>query len=843
MASTTTTVIFSPPLTISAAVDSPIPSPRVQIQSEPNVPKIKSCKSLQEIKQLHGQLAKQGPISNPTILTKLISKYSEMGSSESLEYATKAFKIFKNNIDDFTSSSIVYVYNSLIRGNSLSGGDFREAILTYVDMLVNGVEPDNYTFPFVLSACAKSSKLFEGLQLHASIMKTGYQNDVFVSNSLVYWYGECGETDSARKMFDEMPERNVVSWTSLICAYAARDSHRDAVSLFFKMEDEGIEPNEVTVTRVISSCAKLGDKDMGERVLDVIKRSRLKFNGVMLNALVDMYMKCGAENKAMQIFNECVDRNLVLYNTVMSNFVKMGKASEAVNVFREMLEFGMKPDRVTMLSVITSSDFRLGVQCHAYVLRNGLENWDNIGNSLIDMYTKSGKQEWACRVFNQMPDKSIVSWNSLIAGVARKGDVESAKKMFDEMPERNIVSWNTMIGSLVQQSLFSDAIELFHCMQSEGTKANEVTMVNVASACGYLGALDLAKWTYNYIEKNEIKCNVRLSTSIVDMFARCGDTQSAMKVFNKMEKKDVSAWTAAIGAMAMEGNGKQAVKLFNDMLSQEIVPDEVVFSAVLTACSHTGLVDQGMQIFNSMKEEYGIEGNIVHYGCIVDLLGRAGFLGRALAFIKNMPIEPNGEIWSAFLGACRIHKNEKMAFLAAEMIPNNEKTGLQILLSNIYASAGKWDDVAKVRMHMKEKGMKKIPGSSSIEINGVVHEFTCGDESYSENELTVSMLEEINCRLRDEGYVPDLTNVLLDIDEREKEFLLGRHSEKLAIAFGLVSTGKGIAVRVVKNLRMCSDCHLFAKMVSRVYDRDIVVRDNNRFHFFQKGLCSCCDYW
>ncbi|GFP84069.1 pentatricopeptide repeat-containing protein at3g22690 [Phtheirospermum japonicum] len=769
-----------------------------------------------------------------------------MGSSESLEYATKAFKIFKNNRDDFTSSSIIYVYNSLIRGNSLSGGAFREAILIYVDMLVSGVEPDNYTFPFVLSACAKSSKLSEGLQFHASVVKMGYQNDVFVSNSLVYYYGECGETDSARKVFDKMPETNVVSWTSLICAYAARDWHRDAVSLFFEMVDEGIEPNEVTVTRVISSCAKLGDKDLGERVLDVVRGSRLKFNGVMVNALVDMYMKCGAENKAMQLFDERVDRNLVLYNTVMSNFVKLGKASETVNVFREMLEFGMKPDRVTMLSVITSSDFRLGVQCHAYVLRNGLENWDNIGNSLIDMYTKSGKQEWACRVFDRMPDKTIVSWNSLLAGFARNGDVEFAEKLFDEMPERDIVSWNTMIGALVQQSLFRDAIGLFHCMQNEGIKADEVTMVSVASACGYLGALDLAKWTYNYIEKNKIKCNVRLSTSIVDMFARCGDPRSAMKVFNKMEEKDVSAWTAAIGATAMEGNGKRAVGFFYDMLGQEIIPDALVFSAVLTACSRTGLVEQGLQIFSSMKEEYGIDPHIVHYGCIVDLLGRAGFLDKALDFIKNMPVDPNGEIWSAFLGACRIHKNEKMAGLAAEMITNkpaSKKTGLQILLSNIYASAGKWDDVAKVRMHMKEKGMKKIPGSSSIEVNGVVHEFTCGDESHPENELTVSMLDEINCRLRNEGYVPDLTNVLLDIDEREKEFLLGRHSEKLAIAFGLVSSGKGIVVRVVKNLRMCSDCHSFAKMVSRVYDRDIVVRDNNRFHFFQKGLCSCCDYW
>ncbi|KAK6130227.1 hypothetical protein DH2020_036037 [Rehmannia glutinosa] len=603
-----TIVVFSPPLTTPSATYPPILNTRIQIQSEPIVHKLnpktgslKSCKSLQEIKQLHGQLTKQGLIVTPAILTKLIAKYSEMGSSESLEYAQKAFKIFKHNRED-CSGSITYLYNSLIRGNSLAG-DFREAILLYVDMLNDGVEPDNYTFPFVLSACAKSLNLFEGMQLHGSIVKMGYHGDVFVSNSLVYYYGECGETDSARKVFDEMRERNVVSWTSLICGYARRDRHQEA----------------------------FGDKDLAERVLDYVGGSGLKFNAVMVNALVDMYMKCGAADKAMQLFHECRDRNLILYNTVMSNYVKLGKAKEALDVFCEMLEFGPKPDRVTILSVITSSaelgDFRFGMQCHAYVLRNGLENWDNIGNSLIDMYTKSGKQEWACRVFDQMSNKTIVSWNSLLAGFARNGDVESAQGVFDEMPERNIVSWNTMIGALVQQSFFRDAIEVFHCMQNEGIIADEVTMVSVALACGYLGALDLAKWTYNYIEKHGIQCNTRLSTSLVDMFGRCGDTQSAMKVFDKMKERDVSAWTAAIGAMAMGGNGKRAVELFYEMLRQEIVPDAVVFSAVLTACSHTGLVEQGMHIFDSM-EKHGITPHIVHYGCIVDLLGRA-FIERS----------------------------------------------------------------------------------------------------------------------------------------------------------------------------------------------------------------------
>lgn len=378
-----------------------------------------------------------------------------------------------------------------------------------------------------------------------------------------------------------------------------------------------------------------------------------------------------------------------------------------------------------------------------------------------------------------------------------------------------------------------------------GIEADKVTMVSVASACGYLGCLDLAKWTYSYINNNEIHCDLQLSTALVDMFARCGDLQSAMLVFNRMKERDVSAWTAATGAMAMVGNGEQAVGLFYEMIRQGVKPDEVAFIGVLTACSHGGLVDQGMFIFKSMMENHKISPQIVHYGCLVDLLGRAGLLGEALDLIKRMPMEPNDKIWGSFLAACRTHKNDKMAAYAAEMITESarEKAGINVLLSNIYASAGKWANVAEVRLNMKAMGVQKVPGSSSTEVNGMIHEFTSGDQSHIDIGLITPMLDEMNCRLRDAGHVPDLANVLLDVDEQEKEILLSQHSEKLAIAFGLISTEHGTPIRVVKNLRSCSDCHSYAKLVSKIYDREIVIRDNNRFHFFQQGMCSCSDYW
>ncbi|BFG13924.1 hypothetical protein CerSpe_001980 [Prunus speciosa] len=806
---------------------------------------LRNCKTMNEVKQLHCPITKKGLRNRPSTVTKLITTCAEMGTFESLDYARKAFNLF---LEEEETKGILFMYNSLIRGYS-SAGLCDEAVLLYVQMVVNGILPDKFTFPFVLSGCSKVVAFSEGVQLHGALVKMGLEEDAFIENSLIHFYAECGELDYSRKVFDGMAERNIVSWTSLICGYARRQLPKEAVSLFFEMVAAGIKPNSVTMVCVISACAKLKDLELSERVCAYIGESGVNVNTLTVNALVDMYMKCGATDAAKRLFDECGDKNLVLYNTILSNYVRQGLAREALAVLDEMLRQGPRPDKVTLLSAISAcaqlGDSLSGKCCHGYVIRNRLEGWDAICNAMIDMYMKCGKQEMACGIFDNMSNRTVVSWNSLIAGFIRSGDVNSAWQMFNEMPKSDLVSWNTMIGALVQESMFVEAIELFRVMQADGIKGDRVTMVEVASACGYLGALDLAKWTHAYIEKNKIDCDMRLGTALVDMFARCGDPQSAMKVFSSMARRDVSAWTAAIGAMAMEGNGERALELFDEMIRQGVKPDEVVFVAVLTACSHVGFVKQGWNIFGSMKSVHGISPHIIHYGCMVDLLGRAGLLGEAFDLVKTMPMEPNDVIWGTLLAACRTYKNVEIASYAAEWLSKlpTQRTGIHVLLSNIYASAEKWADVAKVRLHLKEKGIHKVPGSSSIEVNGIIHEFISGGDTNTEKSQLTLMLQEINCRLREAGHVPDLDNVLLDVDEKEKEYLLSRHSEKLAIAFGLIGTGQGVPIRVVKNLRMCSDCHSFAKLVSRLYNREIIVRDNNRFHFFNQGLCSCSDYW
>lgn len=821
--------------------------PTATKNSTPAIGSLKNCKTLNEISQVHCYITKAGLSGSSSAVTNLLSACAELATPGSLEYARKVFEQYVE--EEGVDSGSLFAYNSLIRGYSRVGLS-QNAISVHVQMVENGLGPDKYTFPFVLSACTKMNGFREGLQVHGAAMKLGLDGDMYVQNSLVHFYFECGDVAGGQKVFDRMPERNVVSWTSLICGYARRENPREAVSLFFDMVDSGIMPNSVTMVCVISACSKLQDLSLGERICAYMNDLGVKLNTHMVNAIVDMYMKCGAFGTAKRILDECEERSLVLYNTAMSNYVHEGMAREAIDTLREMLfGEGPRPDRVTLLSAISAcarlDELVLGKSCHAYALRSGLDGWESILNAMIDMYMKCGETGLACKVFERMPNRTTVSWNSLIAGYIKNSDLESAREIFQVMPERDLVSWNTIIGALVQESSFEEAIELFRTMQREGIRPDRVTLVSVASACGYLGALGLAKWVYRYIRENEIHCDMKLSTAMVDMFGRCGDPQSAMLVFKKMKERDVSAWTAAIGAMAMEGNGQRAMELFREMIAEGVKPDQVLFVGILTALSHAGMVEEGWSIFNSMEETYGISPSTVHYGCMVDLLGRAGLLEQALDFIKGMQSEPNDVIWAALLSACRKYNNLEMASYAAERMNklNPDKTGIPVLLSNIYASEGKWSDVAKVRLHMKEKGIQKMPGSSSVEVNGRIYEFTSGDEFHLEMKHITGMLDEINCRLRDAGHVPDLQTVLLDVDEQDKEVLLSRHSEKLAIAYGLVSTGHKMPIRVVKNLRMCSDCHAFAKLVTAIYDREIIVRDNNRFHFFRQGLCSCRDYW
>lgn len=538
-----------------------------------------------------------------------------------------------------------------------------------------------------------------------------------------------------------------------------------------------------------------------------------------------------------------------MWNSCLKEFAFGKSPSGAIALFYKLRECGIYPDNFTCSFVIKActelSDVLWGRIVHGIVTKSGFSSDLFIQNMILDMYGCCGEMGDAWMVFDKMPERDVVTWNIMITLLVKLEDVAGAFGLFSRMPERSVRSWTAMISGFVKCGKPKDSIALFAEMEETGVRPNEVTVVAVLSACADLGALDLGRRIHNFSDQSGFRKNIRVSNTLIDMYIKCGCLDAARSVFNDMEERTIVSWSVMIQGLAMHGQGEEALKLFSRMTQMEIKPNEVTFIGLLHACSHMGLTNEGRKFFSSMTIDYGIIPKIEHYGCMVDLLSRAGLIQEAYEFIINMPIKPNGVVWGAFLGGCKVHKNIEMAEVAItyllELDPLND--GYYIVLSNIYAEAKRWEDVTRVRKMMRDKGVKKTPGWSSITIDEKVHEFAAGDETHPQAKEIFKKWENLLREIKLEGYVPNTSVVLLDVEEREKEKVVLRHSEKLALVFGLIRTPKGTPIRIMKNLRVCEDCHSAFKFISIIVDREIIVRDRNRFHCFKAGFCSCNDYW
>ncbi|XP_024975210.1 pentatricopeptide repeat-containing protein At5g66520-like isoform X2 [Cynara cardunculus var. scolymus] len=512
----------------------------------------------------------------------------------------------------------------------------------------------------------------------------------------------------------------------------------------------------------------------------------------------------------------------VVWNSCLKDFAESDRPIDAIRLFCRLCEI-----------------------VHGFIEKLGLQSNLFLQNSMVHLYAVSGETSDALQLFDKMSQRDIVTWNIMITQLVKKGKVDDAYELFDNMPERNVRSWTSMIMGFVQCGKPKAAIDLFTQMEEQKLHPNEVTVVAVLAACADIGALDLGRRIHDFSNESGFRTNIRISNTLIDMYIKCGCLDSARSVFNEMEQRTIVSWSAMIQGLAINGNGEEALNLFQEMIHLRIKPNGVTFIGLLHACSHMGMVKEGQRFFASMTKDYGIVPRIEHYGCMVDLLSRAGLLKKAREFITNMPIKPNGVVWGAFLGGCRVHKNIEMAEEAIEHLleldPLND--GYYVVLSNIYAEAKRWEDAARVRKLMREKGVKKTPGSSSITIDGVTHEFVAGDEAHDQNKEIHQRWEKLLQEMKLRGYVPDTSVVLLDVEESEKVRFLFRHSEKLAVVFGLINTADGTPIRIMKNLRVCEDCHEALKIISEIVDREIVVRDRSRFHCFKNGMCSCKNYW
>lgn len=409
-----------------------------------------------------------------------------------------------------------------------------------------------------------------------------------------------------------------------------------------------------------------------------------------------------------------------------------------------------------------------GVQVHGRVLKSGFCSNVYVQSSLVDFYVKNGGKDGVAKartVFDEMSERSIVTWNSLLLGSVRCGDIDGARRFFEEIPGKNVVSWTTMIAGLVQNGRSEEALGLFREMQSERVEFDQVTLVSVLSACAELGDLNLGKWIYSYVFEHFISQKkpvlATLQNSLVHMYASCGEIHAAFEVFKGMGKRTTVSWSTMINGFAKHGYGNEALSVFQWMQStgsKDAKPDEITFLGVLCACSHSGYVNEGRNHFKSMVEDWGIKPTIEHFGCMVDLLSRAGLLDEAHDLVRSMPMKPNDIVWGALLGGCRIHKRVELASDVTELmiadIEPSRASAYFVLLSNVYAAAQKWEEVVAVRKKMLETKTKKITGRSWIQIDGSVYEFMAGDRSREKAGIVYDVLDDILREARFHGFIP-----------------------------------------------------------------------------------------
>lgn len=588
----------------------------------------------------------------------------------------------------------------------------------------------------------------------------------------------------------------------------------------------GLCMDSYTLSAVITSCSK--DIRLIRQLHCFAVSSGLESYVSVTNALLTYYSKNGFLSEAKQLFHEMGNgKDEVSWNSMIVVYGQHREGLKALSLFQEIVKGGMHIDMYTLASVLTAftcvGDLVGGRQFHAYLIKNGCQSNSHVGSGLIDLYSKCN------------------------------GGMSDCRKVFEEIPQPDIVLWNTMISGYSQnEELSEEALDCFRTMQRLGHRPDDCSLVCVISACSNLSSPSQGKQLHALVIKSEIPSNlISVNNSLVSMYSKCGNLVDARRLFDRMQEHNVVSLNSIIRGYAQHGLGDESLHLFEEMLQRGVDPTGITFISVLSACAHTGKVHQGQSYFKMMKEEFGIEPAAEHYSCMIDLLGRAGKLSEAENLIETMPFNPDSVTWAALLGACRTHGNVEVAVKAAHRLHQLEPSNAApyVILSNIYGTAGRWQEMANVRRLMRDRGLKKKPGCSWIELNRKTHVFVAEDIRHPMIKVIHEYLEEMSRKMKQAGYVPDVKWSLLkdddndEVRQKEKETRLGYHSEKLAVAFGLISTKEGEAILVIKNLRICGDCHNAIKFISEITKREITIRDSHRFHCFKDGQCSCRDYW
>ncbi|XP_057501463.1 pentatricopeptide repeat-containing protein At4g35130, chloroplastic isoform X2 [Actinidia eriantha] len=712
-----------------------------------------------------------------------------------------------------------FVWNVVIRGLT-SNGYFEEAIDFYYRMQFEGVRADNFTYPFVIKACTGSFCFIEGQKVHSKLVKVGFDLDIYICNSLIVMYAKLRLIELAERVFEEMPVRDLVSWNSMISGYVSIGEGWNALFCFREVQElVGLRPDRFSTISALGACSLEGTLRCGKEIHGLTIRSGFEWDVMVQTSLVDMYTKCGRVDYAERLFEWLSNKSIVLWNAMIGGYSLNGKPLESFSCLKKMLEDdNFNPDVITAISLLPScaqiGALLPGKTIHGFAIRKGFLPHLVLETALIDMYGKCGK-------------------------------VKFARKIFNHMSERNLVSWNAMIAAYVQNGHNSEALELFQDLWREPFNPDATTITSILPAYAEVALLREGKQIHSYIMKLNIGSSTFISNSLVYMYAKCGDLQTAREIFDRLLNKDVISWNSIIMAYAIHGFGENSVKLFSEMREEGIKPNASTFVSLLTSCSIAGMTEEGWEYFNSMKTDYGIDPGIEHYGCMLDIIGRSRNLELAKHFIDEMPLVPTARIWGSLLVASRHNRNIELAELAAKHILSleHDNTGCYVLLSNMYAEVGRWEDVERIKRLMNNGGFERNTGYSTVENNGKTYKFNNLDMSHINTSLIYDVMYIISKKIREDIYVHNVTK-FRPLDVIRKRLTSPEcHSVRLAICFGLISVSLGSPVLVRKNIRICEACHSAAKKISEVTGREVIVGDPKMHHHFRNGRCSCGDYW
>ncbi|XP_021834421.1 putative pentatricopeptide repeat-containing protein At3g01580 [Prunus avium] len=647
---------------------------------------LKSCIELGNLEfgqGIHGDALKSGLNANGFVGSSLIGLYCKCGR---INDASKVF-------EEITDRDIV-VYTSIITGYAQSGDQRAyEAFRFARHMQRRGLHPNRVTLVSLLQAASQLETLKEGCSVHGYAVRRGIgSSDEVFETSLLDMYNKCKAPRMAACIFGKMDKKTIGSWNTMIAGYLKMEQPSEAFRLFCQVMQDNFVPDLITLSNGILSCAHVNYLQQGKSIHGYIIRVCVQLDLVASTALVDLYSKSNKLIQARYLFERMEEKDAISYDVMMAGYLHNYFASEAMDTFLEMVGEGIKPNLGSMLSLLSATselkDIRKGKCIHGHVLRLGFDSNAEITNQIIYMYAKCG-----C--------------------------IGNARQIFSKFRYRDLVSWTSMMMSYVYHGHADEAIVLFRLMQREQAEHDSVTFITLLQAICQLGCLSLAKEVHGHLYRANVNNDISITNSLITNYSKCGKLNMAANLFEHAVERCLTSWNTMILAYGIHGKCREALMLFEQMKNVKIVPDEVTFTSILTACSHSGMVNEGLEVFKSMIEEYSIVPCEEHYGCMVDLLSRAGLLEEAYNLVKSLPSGITASTVRTLLAACKVHGNTEMGEILGRRLLDldPENSSVFAMVSNLYAEGGKWGEVVRVRDAAKQRGLKRNPGYSLIEVH------------------------------------------------------------------------------------------------------------------------------